>query len=373
MTGLEGLVCVKDFEERALQTLAKHPLDYYQSGAGHEHSLRLAKDAYLRVKLKPRVLRDVSNCSLMTSVLGRPATLPFGVAPTALQRMAHPEGESANARAAQTRGAVFILSTLSTTPLEDVAVAASDARKWFQLYIYKDRGVTRQLVQRAQEAGFEAIVLTVDAPIFGIRYADTRNKFSLPPHFEVANFKGITRSDMTSSGTGSGVNEYVAGLLDRSLTWKDVAWLKSITQLPVILKGILTVEDAELAVKHGAAGIIVSSHGARQVDTVPAPLEVLPGIVDKLKGTSCEVYIDGGISTGTDIFKAIAIGARMAFVGRPAVWGLACGGQQGVEKVLGILEDELRITMMLSGVSSIEEINRDYVDIPTVWTSASKL
>ncbi|XP_059479600.1 uncharacterized protein LOC132199120 [Neocloeon triangulifer] len=370
MATLDSLVCVKDFEERAAGILEKHPLDYYKSGAGHENSLQGARDAYLRVQLKPRVLRDVSKCCLTSTVLGKSTPMPFGVAPAALQRMAHPEGEIANARAAEKLGSIFVLSTLSTTSLEDVAAAAPTARKWFQLYIYKDREVTRQLVKRAANAGFEALVLTVDAPILGIRYADARNKFSLPPQFEVANFKGITRSDMTSSGEGSGVNEYVASLLDSSLSWKDIAWLKSITSLPIILKGILTVEDALLAVEHGAAGIVVSSHGARQIDTVPSPLEVLPAIVENLKGTNCEVYIDGGVSTGTDIFKAIALGAKMVFVKRPAIWGLACGGQEGVERVLHILKRELEVTMVLTGTTSIDAVTREYVRIPPDWISS---
>ncbi|XP_065334833.1 2-Hydroxyacid oxidase 1-like [Cloeon dipterum] len=357
MTSLDKLVCVKDFEDRAASLLENHALEYFKTVAGHGNSFRAAKDAYLRVKLKPRVLRNVSKCSVAATVLNRTCGLPIGISPWAVQKVAHPEGEVGSARAAEAVGAVFVLSTMSTVALEEVAAAAPRGRNWLQTYIYKDRKLTERLVKRAEKAGFEAIVITVDAPVIGIRYDDARSQFTLPPHLELANFKETNQSSSSNNQT----------LLDRSVTWKDIKWLKTITALPIVLKGILCAEDAELALLHSIDGIIVSSHGGRQLDTVPAPLEVLAEIVDKLKGSSCEVYVDGGISTGSDVFKALAIGAKMALIGRPAVWGLTCGGQHGVQKVLDILRNELETTMMLSGVSDVSEINRNYVRTPSDW------
>ncbi|CAB3373086.1 Hypothetical predicted protein [Cloeon dipterum] len=357
MTDLDKLVCVKDFEDRAAGLLEKRALEYFKTVAGHGNSFRAAKDAYLRVKLKPRVLRNVSKCSVAATVLSRSCGLPIGISPWAVQKVAHPEGEVGSARAAEAAGAVYVLSTMSTVALEEVAAAAPRGRNWLQTHIYKDRKLTERLVKRAEKAGFEAIVITVDAPVIGIRYDDARSQFTLPPHLELANFKETNQSSSSNNQP----------LLDRSVSWKDIKWLKTITALPIVLKGILGAEDAELALLHSIDGIIVSSHGGRQLDTVPAPLEVLAEIVDKLKGSSCEVYVDGGISTGSDVFKALAIGAKMALIGRPAVWGLTCGGQQGVQKVLDILRNELETTMMLSGVSDVSEINRNYVRTPSNW------
>lgn len=351
------LVCVRDFEEYACQRLDRNALDYYKSGAGHEQTLRDNKEAFTRWRIRPRMLRDVSRRDLSTTVLGEKITFPVGVAPTAMQRMAHPDGEEATARASASVGTVMILSTLSTTSLEDVAQAAPEGLRWFQLYVYKDRPVTEQLVRRAEKCGYKAIVLTVDAPTFGIRLADVRNKFLLPPHLRLANFfpeDGKSYGARSSKG-GSGINEYVASMFDATITWKDLAWLKSITNLPIVVKGVLTGEDAKLALEHGASAILVSNHGARQLDGVPATIDVLSEIVNAVNGC-CEVYLDGGVSTGTDVFKALALGARAVFVGRPNLWGLVCKGEEGSRSVLKILQNEFDTAMTLSGCAAIRDI-----------------
>lgn len=359
MSGNKNLVCVGDFERHAVSILPKNALDYYCSGAGEEFTLGLNRDAFRRLRIRPRFMRDVSCRDQSTTVLGTEVMMPIGIAPTAMQRMAHPDGECGNARAVGAAGSVFILSTLSTSSIEEVAAAAPDTIKWFQLYIYNDRDVTCKLVKRAEQAGFRALVLTVDAPMFGIRLADIRNKFTLPPHLSLANFEGIKATGVKSE-SGSGVSEYVNTLFDQSLTWDDIMWLKSITQLPLILKGILTADDATIAAELGVAAILVSNHGARQVDCTPASIEALPEVVKAVDGR-CEVYLDGGIRQGTDVFKAIALGAKMVFMGRPALWGLACGGEDGVKSILSIIKTELDSVMALTGCAAVKDIKKEMV------------
>ncbi|CAG2171354.1 unnamed protein product, partial [Oppiella nova] len=253
------------------------------------------------------------------------------------------------------------LSTISTSSLEEVANAAPNGVKWFQLYIYKDRAVTRGLVKRAEDSGFKALVLTVDSPMFGNRFADARNQFRLPPHLRLANFgEGNTESDSIQNSPTkgqSGLAEYALSLFDPSLTWKDILWLKSITKLPLVLKGILTREDALLAVKYGASAILVSNHGARQLDGVPSTIEALPEVVKAVQNR-CEVYLDGGVRTGTDVIKALALGARAVFVGRPILWGLCYDGVNGVEEVFAILRKELDMALALSGCSQVSQLTQ---------------
>ncbi|KAL0281309.1 UNVERIFIED_CONTAM: hypothetical protein PYX00_002336 [Menopon gallinae] len=348
MENSDRLVSVSDYENNARRILPKFALDYYTSGAGDELSLALNKSAFSNFRIRPRFLRDVSHRDMSTTVLGCKVTMPLGIAPTAMQKLAHPEGEMANARAAGKAGTVFILSTISTSSIEEVAKAAPDTHKWFQLYIYKDRQVTIDLVKRAEQCGFKALVLTVDAPVFGIRHRDMRNKFKLPPHLTMANFRGLKATKINESQDGSSLNSYVNSLFDQSLTWEDLGWLKSITSLPIVLKGILTAEDALLGLEAGASAILVSNHGARQVDLVPAGIEALPEIVQAVGGR-CDVYLDGGITKGTDIFIALALGAKMVFMGRPALWGLAYDGENGVRNILELLRREFDVTMCLTG------------------------
>ncbi|XP_050736051.1 uncharacterized protein LOC127008287 [Eriocheir sinensis] len=357
----QPLVGVEDYQREAFRRLPKNALDYYRSGALDQETLQENKDAMMRWYIRPRFLRDVSKRSMATTLLGHKVAVPFGVAPTAMQRMAHPEGEVATAKAAGKVGAPFTLSTIATSSIEEVAEGAPNTLRFFQLYIYRDREVTASLVRRAEAAGFSVLVLTVDAPSFGIRRADIRNRFVLPPHLRMANFQGKDEfSRINTSAGGSGINEYVASLFDPSLTWQDVAWLKSISRLPLVLKGILTAEDAKLGVEAGAAAIWVSNHGARQVDGVPPTMEALPEVV-KAVGDRCEVYVDGGFSQGGHIFKALALGAKMVFMGRPLIWGLACGGEEGAEAVLNTLKAELDSVMALSGCATIKDITQDMV------------
>ncbi|CAL1262320.1 unnamed protein product [Larinioides sclopetarius] len=348
-------ICVDDFEKYALATLPKYAADYYRSGADEEQTLQENRAAFKRLRFRPRFLRDVSQRFLKSYILGHSITFPVCLAPSAMHRMAHPDGEVATIKAAEAEGVPMVLSTMSTTSLEDVAKAAPSSIRWLQLYIYNDRKVSRDLVVRAEKAGYLAIVLTVDAPVFGHRWADTRNKFSLPPHLNIGMDKVTETDDPTS-----GLNKYVETLFDPSISWKDIKWLKEITTLPILLKGILTAEDAIMAVENGVAGIIVSNHGARQLDGVPATIEVLPEIVRAVAGR-CEVYLDGGVRTGTDVLKAIALGAKAVFIGRPVLWGLAHSGEEGVRKVLQILRKEFDTAMALSGCSTLHDIKPSLV------------
>ncbi|CAG0889338.1 unnamed protein product [Cyprideis torosa] len=353
------LVCVDDYEQEASHKLPKMSLDYYSSGADDQWTLRENRLAFKRYTIIPRMLRDVTCIDLSTTVFGRTVSFPIGVAPTAMQKLAHEDGEIGNAKAASRLGTVFILSTISTTSIEDVAQSIPHGVKWFQLYIYKNRDITLELVRRAEEAGFEALVLTVDAPHFGKRRGDIRNNFQLPSHLRMANFQGLS-SEVKGVG-GSGINQYVSSLFDQSLTWKDIWWLKQATTLPLVLKGILSAEDARIAVEeYHVDGIIVSNHGARQLDGVPAPVDVLSDVC-KVVGRKCSVFMDGGVRTGTDVFKALALGAQMVFVGRAMLWGLAVGGEKGAVEVLQILRDELRLAMALAGCSKLSDVNENLV------------
>ncbi|XP_058460997.1 uncharacterized protein LOC131436345 [Malaya genurostris] len=354
-----ALVSLRDYEKRAAEIIPRHALDYYRSGAGDELSLRLNRICFDRLRIRPRVLKSGAKRDMTVRLFGDEYSMPIGIAPTAMQRMAHYEGEVANAKAAASRNVGFTLSTIATSSIEEVATGTPKSPKWFQLYIYKDRKITESLVRRAEKTGFRAIVLTVDAPMFGLRRADMRNKFSLPPNLMLANFEGRQATGVQSKG-GSGINEYIHEQLDPTLCWDDVKWLLSFTKLPVIVKGVLTKEDAIIAADLGVHGIWVSNHGARQLDSVPASIEALPEIVAAV-GDRTTVVIDGGITEGTDIFKAIALGAKMVLFGRPALWGLANGGQQGVENILDILKKELDLTMAFAGCQRVSDISKDHV------------
>src|SRR5437867_4757874 len=333
--------------------------DYIAGGAEDEVSLRRNRDAFGRWALRPRVLTDVSKRDTRTVLLGERVSMPVCVAPTAFHALVHPDGEIATARGTAAAETILVASTISTKPLEEVA-AAVDAPRWFQLYVYKDRSVTEELVQRAVKAGYKALCLTVDTPILGRRERDERNAFTLPPGFGIANLRPVGLDGMPQVEHGSAFAKYVADLLDASLTWDDVDWLKSISPLPLVIKGILTAEDAALAVDHGAAGIVVSNHGGRPLDSTPGTLEVLPVIVVGVNGR-VEVYIDGGLRRGTDVIKAIALGAKAVLVGRPILWGLALGGADGVQQVLEHLRIELDGAMALTGRTSLKDLDATLV------------
>ncbi|CAH2068766.1 unnamed protein product, partial [Iphiclides podalirius] len=365
---MEKYISINDLEEAAASILPKAARDYYKSGATDEYTLQENKRAFQRLRIRPKCFVGLTDCNLHTTVLGNEVSMPVGISPTAMQRMAHPDGEIANVKAAEKEGVIFTLSTIATSSIEEVAEAAPKAIKWFQLYIYNDREVTRNLVLRAERAGFKAIALTVDTPLFGLRRADVRNKFTLPPHLRLANFEGHLSTKIHTSGEGSGLNTYVNNLFDKSLTWDEIRWLKSFTKLPIIAKGILRGDEAVKAVEAGCDAILVSNHGARQLDGVPATIEVLPEIVQAVKNYDVEVYLDGGVTTGTDVYKALTLGAKAVFVGRPALWGLAIGGQAGVQRMLNIFRTELEYTFQIAGTPSVADITKDMVVHESIYS-----
>jgi isopentenyl diphosphate isomerase/L-lactate dehydrogenase-like FMN-dependent dehydrogenase len=353
------LVSVFDYETAAQATLAKVAYDYYASGANDEITLHENHAAYERIQLKPRVLLDTSKRDLTTTVLGQKVSMPILVAPTAFHCMANSAGEVATARAAGSADTIMMLSTLATCSIEEVMSDAT-APVWFQLYVYKDREATLSLVQRAEAAGCKAIALTVDAQIWGRRERDIKNRFRLPKGLSIKNLMPAGREQFPKETAESGLAAYVSWQFDPTLKWKDVSWLCAKSKIPVLLKGILHPEDALLAIDYGAAGVIVSNHGARQLDTVPATIEALPSIVEAVDG-KIEVLVDGGIRRGTDVFKAIALGAKAVGVGRPIIWGLAVDGEQGAKRVLDILRKDFELTMRLCGCSSVQEIKKAFV------------
>lgn len=344
-------ISVAAYEEAARERLPAMAWDYYDSGAHDEITLRENRAAWERLRLHYRVLRDVSRRDLATSVCGVAVSMPVLVAPTAFHALADPEGEVATARAAGAAGTVMMLSTLSNRSIEEVADAATGP-VWFQLYIYRDRGATRELVQRAETAGCSALALTVDAPLWGVRERDVRNRFRLPSGLTVRNLP--VGMDAFPETGGSGLAAYVAEQFDLELSWGDVEWLCGLTALPVLVKGIVHPDDARLAAEHGAAGVVVSNHGGRQLDTAPATADALPAVVEAA-GDRLEVLVDGGIRRGTDVVKALALGARAVAVGRPVLWGLAAEGEEGVANVLEILRSELDLALGLCGCRSVDE------------------
>uniref|UniRef100_A0A8C0G9A5 (S)-2-hydroxy-acid oxidase n=1 Tax=Chelonoidis abingdonii TaxID=106734 RepID=A0A8C0G9A5_CHEAB len=343
-------VCVGDFEQYAKRFLPKAVYDYYRSGADNQQTLADNVAAFSRLRLYPRMLRDVSVMDLSTSVLGQKISMPICAGATAMQRMAHVDGETATARACRSLGTGMMLSSWATSTIEEVAQAAPDGLHWLQLYIYKDREVTRSLVQRAERAGYKGIFVTVDTPLLGKRFDDVRNKFQLPPHLRMKNFNthDLEFSSEKGYGENSGLAVYVAQAIDPSIKWEDIKWLRGLTSLPIVAKGILRADDAREAVKHGVNGILVSNHGARQLDGVPATIDVLPEIVEAVEG-KVEVFLDGGVRKGTDVLKALALGATVVFIGRPIIWGLAYQGEEGAKEVLQMLKEEFQLAMALSG------------------------
>ncbi|MRG98098.1 alpha-hydroxy acid oxidase [Polyangium spumosum] len=352
-----GLLTVRDFEKAARASLPAMAYDYYRSGADAERALRENLRAFRRWQIHSRVLVDVSRLTLETEILGVPVSMPILVAPTAYHKLAHPEGELATARAAARAGTLYTVSTLATTSLEDIT-RASSGPLWFQLYVHKDRGLSRSLVERAETAGFRALVLTVDTPVLGRRLRDVRNGFCLPDGLVMAN---LVDANLAVDAAGSALQQYIASRHDASLSWRDVDWLRGITRLPLLLKGIVRPDDTLLAIDAGAAGIIVSNHGARQLDAAPATLDVLPRVVEAAAGR-VPVLVDGGVRWGTDVLKALALGANAVMLGRPILWGLAAAGEAGVFRVLEILRDELATAMALAGCPSLASIDNTLVE-----------
>ncbi|KAL5757309.1 hypothetical protein ACOSP7_019920 [Xanthoceras sorbifolium] len=348
-------VNVSEFQELARLALPKMYYDFYCGGAEDQHTLRENLEAFRRITFRPRILIDVSRVELSTSILGYNISMPIIVAPTAMHQLAHPEGEVATARAAATSNTIMILSFTSSCTIEEVA-ASCNAVRFYQLYIYKKRDITATLVQRAEKNGYKAIVLTADTPRLGRREADIKNKMIAP---RLKNLEGLFSTKVTSDG-GSDLEAYAKETMDPSLCWKDIGWLRSITKLPILIKGVLTREDARKAVQVGVDGIIVSNHGARQLDYSPATISVLEEVVRAVEGR-VPVLMDGGIRRGTDVFKALALGAQAVLVGRPVIYGLAAKGERGVQRVLEMLKDEFELTMALSGCPSVKDITRRHV------------
>ncbi|KAG0376405.1 Hydroxyacid oxidase 1 [Mortierella sp. AD032] len=402
-------ISIADLEYNAHTTLALNALDYYRSGANDMQTLKDNQEAYNRYRLRPRILRDVSKVDTQTTLLGHPVASPICIAPTAMQRLANDAGEKATARAAAKAKKCMILSSWSTTSAEDTIAAGQEVPVdlstpglplyWFQLYVYKDRVATEQLIRRVEKAGYKALVITVDTPFLGRRLADVRNVFRLPGHMTMANFEtkdskvtmatildhhdeesdeATAESNNNKAGAQktvvrqeSSLAAYVVSQIDPTLNWSDIAWVRSITKLPIVVKGVLTAEDAKLAADTGVEGILVSNHGGRQLDGVLATIDALPEVLDAVKGRNVEVYIDGGVRKGTDVLKALAIGAKAVFLGRPVLWGLAHDGEEGVSLALSLLQQEFELAMALAGCCKIDDINRDHVQHGT--TARSRL
>ncbi len=349
-----------DYEQIARERLPQMVFEYYFGGADDEVTLRENRLGWQNLRLRPRVLVDVGTRDLSTTVLGVPTKLPILTAPCAFNAMAHPAGELAVARAASAAGIIQVVSTAGTFSLEEVAAAAPGAPRWFQLYCYRDRDVTKWLIERAVGAGYQALCLTVDAPLVGRRERDTRNRFGLPHGMNWKNLEGVGLDQMEAGEEGSALVHYISTIWDPSLTWEAIEWLRGLSPLPLVIKGILTAADARRAVDHGAAGIVVSNHGGRQLDGTLTTREALPEVVDAVSGKA-EVFVDGGIRRGTDVLKALALGARAVLVGRPYLWALATSGQEGVEHLFTLLRDELDLDMALAGCPTIASIDRSLV------------
>jgi len=347
----------------SLEPLARERLDpmlydYIAGGAADEWTLAENRAAWSRLQIVPRMLRGVGTRSLETTVLGTPVSMPVLVPPMGFHGLCHIEAEVATARATAAEGTIFCASTVSNKSLEAIAEACTGPR-WFQLYVYRDRGITRDLVDRATAAGYSALCLTVDTPYAGHRERDKRNSLRMPEHLELANFpRSHTEQQHHGAGPGSALGAYINSMWDPALTWNDVEWLRSISPMPIVVKGILAPEDAVLAFDHGAGAVIVSNHGGRQLDSAPAPITMLRAIVDAVGGRG-EILIDGGVRRGTDVLKALALGARAVLVGRPVLWGLTLDGYKGVRSVLQHIRGELDLAMALSGVADVNAVGRD--------------
>lgn len=347
-------------EAAARERLPKEVYEYYVGGAGEGRTLRENRAAFARVRLRPRVLVDVSRRELAIDTIGQRLSMPVALAPTALQGLAHPDGEIATARAATAVGTAMCLSTIATTSIEQVA-ATGVRPLWFQTYVLRDRGLTRALVERAEAAGVSALVVTVDAPITGRRQGGEVNRFALPSGTRIANLDGlVAERDLGNAARGARLSAWFARLIDPSFGWVDLDWLRSLSGLPLVLKGVLTAEDARLAREHGVDAVVVSNHGGRVLDGARATLEALPEVVDASRGET-EVWMDGGIRTGSDVLKALGLGARLVLIGRPVLWALAVAGEAGVVDLLTSLRDELDAGLALCGCRSPGEVTRDHV------------
>jgi L-lactate dehydrogenase (cytochrome) len=374
---LSRAVTIADLRRIARRRTPRSVFDYTDGAAEAEISLRRARELFAGMELRPSILQDVSEVDAGTQILGQRSEQPFAFAPTGFTRMMNHEGESAVARVAERAGIPYALSTLGTTSIEDVAAAAPDARKWFQLYVWRDRDAGTDLVKRAAAAGYEALVLTVDAPVAGARLRDVRNGFTIPPSLTAktvldaashpawwVNLLTTKPLEFASLSTWDGtIAEMMNSLFDPTMTYDDLSWLRSIWPGPLVVKGIQTVADARRVVDAGADAIVLSNHGGRQLDRAPTPLRVLPEVAQAV-GEQAEVYLDTGIMSGADIVAAMALGADACLVGRAYLYGLMAGGERGVARATEILSTEVRRTLQLLGVRTVADLTPDHVKLP---------
>ena len=361
---------IADLRRLAKKRTPRAPFDYTDGAAESEVSLRRSRQAFQRVEFAPRVLRDVSAVDTSSTILGEKVSMPLALSPTGFTRMMHAAGEPAVAAAAAKAGLPYALSTLGTTSIDDLAIRVPQVTRWFQLYVWKDRAFSKELIERARTSGYSALVLTVDVPVAGIRLRDVHNGLTIPPRltfktlldgamhpawwWDLLTTEPLTFASLSDSG--GTVAELIDRVFDPSVDYDDVAWLKENWDGPVIVKGIQSTADATLALERGADALIISNHGGRQLDRAPVTLEILPDIVKEVNGKA-EVYVDGGITNGADIAAAVALGADAAMIGRAYLYGLMAGGQQGVERALAILETEYRRTLQLLGVNATSQLD----------------
>ncbi len=372
---------VEDLRRSARRRLPKGVFDYIDGAAEDERTLARNRHAFDRLGFRPRVLRGVGEPGYSTTILGRPVPMPLVCSPTGFGRIAHSQGELAVARAAERAGVPYTLSTLGTRSIEEVA-SVSNGTKWFQVYVWRYRGLVQEMVERCKVAGYEALMLTVDTPVFGRRERDYRNGFELPPKLgpetlidgalhpgwtldfitaEPVLFANVVGREVGDGTSPVALADYINRQFDPNLSWKDVDWLKSIWDGPIVLKGIQTVEDARLAAEAGADAIALSNHGGRQLDDSPAPLELVEATAQAV-GDQLEIYCDGGVRRGSDVVKALALGARACMIGRPYLYALAVGGEAGVDRILEWYRDGIARTLALLGAKSIQELSPDHVE-----------
>lgn len=371
---LADALTIEDLRRIAQRRTPKAAFDYTDGAAEEELSLQRARQAFRDIDFHPTILRDVTNVTAGSNILGQPVTLPFGIAPTGFTRLMHTEGEVAGARAAAAAGIPFSLSTLGTCSIEDVVTAAPQGRKWFQLYMWRDRERSMALVQRAADAGFDTLLVTVDVPVAGARLRDVRNGMSIPPAltlrtvldavphphwwFDLLTTEPLSFASLDRwSGT---VGEYLNTMFDPSVTFEDLAWIKSKWPGKLVVKGIQTLDDARAVVDRGVDGIVLSNHGGRQLDRAPVPFQLLPSVAREL-GQDTEILMDTGIMSGADIVAAIALGARCTLIGRAYLYGLMAGGEAGVRRAIAILESGVIRTMALLGVTCLQELSPKHV------------
>ena len=373
---------VDDLRTISRRRLPRGVFDYIDGGAEAEHTLAANSDAFTRRGFRPRVLRDVGDVDPSSTLLGRRMPLPLVLSPTGFGRIADPAGELAVARSASRAGLTYTLSTLATRSIEEVAAASGDGPRWFQVYVWRDRGLVEDMIRRAAASGYEALLVTVDTAVLGKRERDVRRGFSLPPKiglgtlidgalhpgwtWDFVRAEPIRFANVVGRGTGDGTDavslaDYVNNQFDPTLSWRDLDWMRSVWDGPIVVKGIQTVADARLAVEAGVEAIALSNHGGRQLDTAPAPVDLVEPVVQAVGGAAA-VLCDGGVRRGSDIVKAVALGATACMAGRAYLYGLGAGGERGVDKALALRDADVRRTMALVGARTVADITRDLVD-----------